>query len=181
MKKLITLLFICAFVVSFAQDTLVPDFKNQPMLLQGDKLVKLEKQTSEQKAKMKGMGYGGTSMFILLLGEFSPVTASSNPTFYIKVEDDVDPESVYYLTKVTKANSKGREIEIMRTSAFAGYGAKGKSTKKDDVACTYEKVEGNIFKFSPNAPLAAGEYAFISVAQGGAGSAQSLVFAFGVK
>lgn len=172
---------VSAFVVSFAQNTLVPDFKNQPMLLQGDKLVKLEKQTSEQKAKMKGMGYGGTSMFIYLIGQNSPVVASSTPTFYIKVEDEVDPESVYYLTKVTKANSKGREIEIMRTSAFAGYGAKGKSTKKDDVACTYEKVEGNVFKFSPNAPLEAGEYAFIAVSQGTSGSAQSLVFAFGVK
>lgn len=181
MKKLFTLLFVCAFAVSFAQNNLSPDFKNQPMLLQGEKLVKLEKQTSEQKMKAKAMGWGGASAFIFLIGESSPVAAPSNPTFYIKVDDDVDPESIYYLTKITKANSKGREIEIMRTSAFAGYGAKGKSTKKDDVACTYEKVEGNVFKFSPNAPLEAGEYAFVSVAQGGAGSAQSLVFAFHVK
>jgi hypothetical protein len=51
MKKLFTLLFVCAFTISFAQNALVPDFKNQPMLLQGEKLVKLENKLLSKKQK----------------------------------------------------------------------------------------------------------------------------------
>src|SRR5665647_1590072 len=113
MKKTTTTLFLAFFaLLSFGQLTPVPDFKNQPMALENGKLEKLEKQTVEQKVKAKAMGYGGSSSFILLLGESSPVVLSSNPTFIIKVDADVDPESVIYLRKVAKANKKGRELEM---------------------------------------------------------------------
>jgi hypothetical protein len=181
MKKILSLLMIVATVSVFAQSGLAPDFKNQPMLLQDGRLVKLEKQTSEMKTKAKAMGWGGASNFIFLSGENSPVTVPSNPVFYIKVDDDVDPETVFYLTKVTKFNKNGREIEMMRVSAFAGYGGKGKSTKEGQIACNYEKVEGTVFKFFPLEPLESGEYAFVSVSQGTTGSSQSMVYAFGVK
>jgi hypothetical protein len=177
MKKIVTTIMLASFtILTFAQLTPVPDFKNQPMALVNGKLEKLEKQTVENKTKAKGMGYGGVSSFILLLGESSPVVLSSNPTFLIKVEADVDPESVIYLRKVSKANKKGREVEMMRLSAFAGYGAKGKSVKKNDSGLDFTKVSDGVFSFTPIKPLEPGEYAFLNPAA----TQQALVFAFSV-
>lgn len=185
MKKFIITSFLALFIatLSFAQLTPIPDFKNQPMLLKDGKLEKLEKQTVEQKVKAKAMGYGGTSSFIMLTGCCSPVVLDSKPTFVIKVEDDVDPESVIYLRKVAKANKKGRELEMARVSAFAAYGAKGKSVKKNDSGLEFTKISDNVYSCVPIEPLTPGEYAFLNVSQGGAigGGSNSLVFAFGVK
>lgn len=184
MKKLLSTLFLAISfaTLSFGQLTPVPDFKNQPMLLKDGKLEKLEKQTVEQKMKAKAMGYGGTSSFILLTGCCSPVVTSSTPTFVIKVEADVDPESVIFLRKIEKANKKGREIEMSRISAFAAYGAKGKSVKKNDSGLEFTKISDGVYSFVPVAPLTPGEYAFLNVSQGGAmgGGSNSLIYAFGV-
>ncbi len=178
MKNLLTtLVFAFYTMVSYGQNALVPDFKNQPMYLSDGKLNKLEKQTVENKAKAKALGLGGASSFILLLGENSPVVLSSTPTFYIKVAEDVDPETVLFLRKVSKANRNGREVEMMRVSAFAAYGAKGKSVKKEDAALGFTKVSDGVYSFTPIQPLESGEYAFLNPNS----TEQSLVFAFGVR
>lgn len=184
MKKLIlTTLTIVGFLLVFAQQ--IPDFKNQPMLLNEDgSLSKLEKQVSEMKVKAKAMGYGGASSYINLIPANSPVSLSDNtPEFVIKVDDDIDPETVFYLTKCA-VNSKNRQIEMMRTSAFAAYGAGGKSTKKEIVALEYSKIGENVYKMTVTEALEPGEYAFVNASQGSgsAGAAGStVVFSFGVK
>lgn len=181
LKRILSIIIVAIAGLVFAQDALAPEFKNTPMLLKNGALVKLEKQTAEQKTKAKGMGYGGVSSFILLVGEKSPIRTSNKPVFYLKVDADIDPETVFYLSKVTKANSKGREVEMSRMSAFAAYGAKGKSTKADDVVCTYTKVSEGVYSLTPNNILAPGEYVFINVSQGsGQGASGSMLYAFGV-
>jgi hypothetical protein len=180
-KNAVTILTLLFTFVAFAQQQAVPDFKNSPMVIGPDgTLVKLEKKSVEIKAKAKAMGYGGVSMFLNIDGQKSPVRVGSGSTFIIKVEADVDPETVFYLTP-TKIVGKTREVEISRTSAFAAYGAKGKSVKKDDITLEFEKVTDGVYKMKPTQPLVAGtEYAFVSTAQGASGQ-QSVVFLFGTE
>jgi hypothetical protein len=159
----------------------IPDFKNQPMLLKDGQLSKLEKQTAEMKVKAKGMGYGGVSNYINLVPANSPVAMGNrSPEFVIKVEDDVDPETVFYLT-LCKTTGKNRQVEMMRMSAFAAYGAGGKSTKKDHVSLTYTKIADNVFKITVDEPLESGEYAFVNSSQGTTGGAMTVVYCFAIK
>ncbi len=158
----------------------VPDFKNSPMAVGADgNLLKLEKKSVEIKAKVKAMGYGGMSTFLNIDGKNSPVRLKPNAQFMLKVDVDTDPETVFYLTP-TKEVRNTREVEMNRTSAFAAYGAKGKSVKKDDITLEFSKVSEGVYKLVPSAPLVSGtEYAFVSAAQGASGQ-QSVVFLFGI-
>ena len=179
-KNVVAILSFLICSVAFAQQA-VPDFKNSPMAIGSDgKLIKLEKKSVEIKAKAKAMGYGGISMFLNIDGKNSDVRVSTSSSFIIKVEADVDPETVFYLTPA-KIVGKSREIEMARTSAFAAYGAKGKSVKKDDINFEFEKVTDGVFKMIPSKELAPEtEYAFVSTIQGSSGQ-QSIVFLFGTK
>jgi hypothetical protein len=185
MKKVL-ITATCLLLVGFIAlaTTQIPDFKNQPMLVKADgSLSKLEKQSAEMKSKAKGMGYGGISTFLNLIGTSSPVSINANDAkFIMKVEDEVDPETLFYLTPCA-VKGKGREVEMARASAFAGYGAKGKSTRKDDIQLEFSKVEKNVYTISiaSATPLVSGkQYAFVSSAQGTSGSA-TVVFLFGVN
>lgn len=184
MKKTLAFLAVCAsFLFVFAQQ--IPDFKNQPMYLESDgSLKKLEKQTAEMKVKAKGFGYGGTSNYINLVPANSPVVIKGDKAeFVIKVEDDVDPETIYYLAKCTETN-KNRQVEMFRTSAFAIYGAGGKSTKRNIIPLNYSKIAENVFKISVDGTLEPGEYAFVNSSQGSMGAgggSMSIVYCFGVN
>jgi hypothetical protein len=182
MKRMTTVivLVMAMFGSVIAQTTQTPDFKNSPMLIKADgSLVKLEKQNSEIKTKSKNMGYGGTSTFINIDGKNSTVRVSANATFMLKVDADVDPETVFYITPAKEVN-KTREVEMTRVSAYAAYGAKTKSVKKDDISVSFTKVADGVYKITPDAPLTPGmEYAFVNATQGSSGG-QSTVFCFGV-
>ena len=166
-------------VVLFAQDPQVPDFKNTPMILKKDgSLAKLEKQTSEIKHKAKAMGYGGTSTYLNFTDGASPVRLSTDAVFIIKVADaETDPETVFYVTKVIPHN-KTREVDLVNISAFAGYGAGGKSTKKDQIKVEYEKISPGVYRVMPKDLARNTEYAFIPVAASTTGG-NSVVFLFG--
>ena len=184
MKKTLFLFVFTAmfFGVSVNAQNLIPDFKNQPYAIStdGSSLIKLEKQTTEMKSKMKALGYGGKSDYINLIPATSPVVLKpDNLSFVIKVEDDVDPETIFYITKCA-VNKKNRQVELKRTSAFAEYGAGGRSTKKDQIGYTVEKIADNVYKIIPS-NVEAGEYAFINIAQGASGSTNSIVYSFGIK
>lgn len=157
----------------------VPDFKNAPNLLKDGKLVKLEKQNSEIKGKVNGMGWGGTSQMLTIDGGSSPVSAPADPTFVLKVDGDTDPETVFYLAQCLE-HKKVREVEVGKTSAFAGYGATGKSVKRFHVELSYEKVSDGVYKIKCKEKLESGEYAFVPNAGGAAGS-MSAVYCFSVK
>ncbi len=179
MKKLIFLLMMMPFGVLNAQN-LVPEFKNQPAAIDGDKMVKLEKVSAEVKQKINGMGYGGTSQNIQIDLPSSPVRLSSNPEFLLKVDSDTDPETVFYLAICLKAK-KVRSVEVAKTSAFAAYGATGKSAKRFHVELTYEKVGDGVYKIKVNEALKAGEeYAFVMKSSGASGQISN-VFCFGVN
>jgi hypothetical protein len=175
------LLAVVALFVAFGASAQVPvpDFKNAPSLLKDGKLVKLEKQASEVKAKVNGMGYGGTSQMVTIDGGSSPVTAPSKPEFVLKVDADADPETIFYLAKCLE-HKKVREVEVGKTSAFAGYGASGKSVKRFHIKLSYEKVSDGVYKVKVDEALEAGEYAFVPSAGGAAGSMSS-VYCFAVK
>lgn len=182
MKKII-LLFTAAVIatgslLAQAATPQIPDFKNSPMLLKSDGTIeKLEKQSSEIKMKMNP--YVGQTQFLNILGGKSPVRVRPTVNFIIKLADaETDPETVFYLTK-TIDSKKNREIDMMKVSAWAGYGAKGKSVKKDQIQLNYEKVAPGVYKITPEKLLPGQEYAFVQIAQGASG-AQSTVFLFGV-
>ncbi len=175
--------FVAAIAMFFAYaasaQVPVPDFKNQPTLLVDGKLVKLEKQSSEVKHKVQGMGYGGTTSNLHLDGGQSDVRTTTKPEFVIKVDNDVDPETLYYLTKTIKSK-KARDVEMAKQSAFAAYGAVGKSVKRFHVKLDFEKVADGVFKIKVGEPLEDGEeYAFVAVSQG-VNTGNSTVYAFGV-
>ena len=175
------LLAVVALFVAFGASAQVPvpDFKNAPALLAGGKLVKLEKQNSEVKGKVNGMGYGGTSQMVTIDGGHSPVEATGKPEFVLKVDADADPETIFYLAKCLE-HKKVREVEVGKTSAFAAYGATGKSVKRFHIKLSYEKVSDGVYKVKVDETLEAGEYAFVPNAGGAAGS-MSAVFCFAVK
>jgi hypothetical protein len=64
-------------------------------------------------------------------------------------------------------------------SAWAGYGAKGKSVKKDQVQLSFEKVQDGVYKIHAEGLVKGEEYAFVSAGQGASGG-QSTLFLFGV-
>jgi len=178
MKKIFLTLLTVVFALgtTFAQ-TQIPDFKNSPMLLKSDgSLEKLEKQSSELKTK--AVPYVGVTRFISILGSKSPVRVKANAQFIIKVDADTDPETVFYV-QASKGAGKNREIDMEKMSAWAGYGAKGKSVKKDQVALSFEKVSDGVYKITPTGLKPGTEYGFVNATQGASGG-QSTVFLFGV-
>jgi hypothetical protein len=177
-KTMMTLL--CAAIsvgVLFAQAPQVPDFKNSPMVVKKDgSLEKLEKQNSE--IKTKAVPYVGVTRFISITGSKSPVRVHQDAVFIFKIDAETDPETVFYIQK-SKGDHKNREIDMEKMSAWAGYGAKGKSVKKDQVKLNFEKVSDGVYKIRPEGLAAGNEYAFVSSTQGASGG-QSTVFLFGV-
>jgi hypothetical protein len=174
---LAAVVMLCAYAAS--AQVPVPDFKNTPTLLKDGKLVKLEKQNSEVKQKVNGMGFGGMSQNVTIDGGSSPVTAPANAEFVIKVDADADPETIFYLAKCLE-HKKVREVEVGKTSAYAAYGATGKSVKRFHEKLTFEKISDGVYKIKVAEKLEAGEYAFVPNSGGAAGS-MSAVYCFGVK
>jgi hypothetical protein len=179
MKNVILAVVAMFFAYAVSAQVPVPDFKNQPALLKDGKLVKLEKQNSEIKGKVNGMGFGGSSQMLTIDGGSSPVTASAKPEFIIKVDADADPETLFYLAKCLE-HKKVREVEVGKSSAFAAYGASGKSVKRYHEKLKFEKISDGVYKVTVDEKLEAGEYAFVPNAGGAAGS-MSAVFCFAVK
>jgi hypothetical protein len=179
MKNVIVAAMVMFFAYAATAQVPVPDFKNQPALLKDGKLEKLEKQNSEIKGKVNGMGYGGTSQMLTIDGPSSPVVASSKPEFVIKVDADADPETIFYLAKCLE-HKKVREVEVGKTSAFAGYGATGKSVKRFHEKIVFEKISDGVYKIKVDQKLEAGEYTFVPNSGGAAGS-MSAVYCFSVK
>lgn len=179
-NKLFTLLLICGQIGTLlAQDVQVPDFKNEPMLLKKDgSLGKLEKNTGEAKSKSAG-GFGGygyyggnvaTNDYITFQSVKSPVVVGTDAKFIVKLGDaEVDPESVFYLTKAV-VKKKTREIYTKK--------AMGKSLKDSYVQLNFEKIAPGVYKIIPKGLMPNTEYGFVSTA-GGAG--HTLVFLFGTN
>ena len=179
MKNVIVAVMAIFFAYAATAQVPTPDFKNQPSLLKDGKLVKLEKQNSEIKAKINGMGYGGTSQMLTIDGGSSPVSVAAKPEFVVKVDADADPETIFYLAKCLE-HKKVREVEVGKSSAFAAYGATGKSVKRNHIKISFEKISDGVYKIKVDEKLESGEYAFVPNAGGAAGS-MSAVYCFSVK
>ena len=177
-KTLLTLLTVAiGFGATFAQTQQIPDFKNSPMVLKKDgSLEKLEKQNSE--IKVKAVPYVGTTRFISITGGKSPVRVKPDATFIVKVDAETDPETIFYV-QASKGGAKNREIDMEKISNYAGYGAKGKSVKKDQVPLNFDKIQDGVYKITATGLKPGTEYGFVNTAQGASGS-QSTVFLFGV-
>lgn len=180
MKKIGSLLVMLLTVGFLVAQDAVPEFKNQPAALENGKLVKLEKISAEVKQKVNGMGWGGVSQNIQIDGPTSPVKLSNKPEFLLKVDADTDPETVFYLAKCLE--HKGvREVEVGKTSAFAAYGATGKSAKRFQIALKYTKVSDGVYKVTVDtSALEPGEYAFVMASSGAVGQ-MSNVYCFKVQ
>tara|TARA_R110002020_G_scaffold29423_1_gene92733 strand:+ start:302 stop:847 length:546 start_codon:yes stop_codon:yes gene_type:complete len=181
MKKIIlSILLGSASLFALAQDYQKPEFKNQPMLYSDGQLSKLEVQTAEIKVKVKALGYGGSQQEISVPGGKSPIVASNEPSFVIWVDEGVDPESLIVLTK-TEFSSKKRNIPMLKISALAAFGARGKSMSDEyHVNFDIEKVEEGVYKITPSGPLESNmEYAFYNPA--GTEASQLKIYLFGVR
>ena len=181
MKKLIlSFLFVSTAFFTMAQDFPKPEFKNQPMLYSDGQLSKLEVQTAEIKMKVKALGYGGAQQEISVTGGKSSVVAPQETSFLIWVEEGIDPESLIVLTK-TDFNSKKRNIPMLKVSALAAFGARGKSMSDEyHVNFDIEKVDEGVYKITPSGPLEFGmEYAFYNPA--GTEAQQMKIYLFGVR
>jgi hypothetical protein len=140
----------------------------------------LEIQTAEIKIKVKALGYGGSQQEISVPGGKSPVVASQEPTFIIWVDEGVDPEALIVLTK-TEFSSKKRNIPMLKISALAAFGARGKSMSDEyHVNFDIKKVDEGVYQISPSGPLETGmEYAFYNPQ--GTEAKQIKIFLFGVR
>lgn len=160
---------------TFAQETKVPDFKNTPVLVNGDgSLTKLEKLTGEKKSKTAGgpwgAAYGGAAAnmdYMTFDGVGSAVKVDPSAQFMVKLDEDVDPESVFKLTTVVvNKKNKNREVYTKKSG--------GKSVQDSFVTLSYEKVSPGVYKITTPGLTAATEYAFIQ-------ESSSTVYLFGTK
>ncbi|MCB0657841.1 MAG: hypothetical protein KDC57_16965 [Saprospiraceae bacterium] len=179
-KIIISTLFVLSVMVANSQKPVKPEFKNEPMFFEDGKLIKLETQTAEIKVRAKALGYGGSQMEISVPGGSSPILVSDNPTFYIWVDEGVDPETILILTKTIFSKNK-RNVPMMRVSAFAGYGARGKSMAgKYHVPYEIEKMQNGVYKITPSSELEKDmEYAFYNPEK--TNSQQIKIFLFGTE
>ena len=177
MKNVIVATIAMFFAYAATAQVPVPDFKNQPMLLKDGKLVKLEKQSAEIKNQRHGYSFGASVTSDLHLdGAKSDVRTGAKPEFVIKVDAEVDPETLFYLA-VTLPAKKGRDIELSKQAVIGN----GKSVKRFHLKLNYEKVSDGVYKITVGEPLEDGEeYAFVNSAQGSLNGSNTTTYAFGV-
>ncbi len=173
--KMIAVALMATTMTAFAQNPQIPDFKNTPMLVNGDgSLTKLEKLTGEKKSKTAGgpwgAAYGGAAAnmdYMVFDQPTSSVKVDPKSAFIVKLDEDVDPESVFKLTSVVvNKKNKNREVYTKKSG--------GKSVQDSFVTLSYEKVAAGVYKITPAALQPATEYAFIT-------ESSSTVFLFGTK
>ena len=177
MKNVILTAMAIFFAYGASAQLPVPDFKNQPMLLRDGKLEKLEKQSAEIKNQRHGYSFGASVTSDLHLdGAKSNVRTGTKPEFMIKVDAEVDPETVFYLA-VTLPAKNGRDVELSKQAVVGN----GKSVKRFHLKLNYEKVSDGVYKITMGEPLEDGEeYAFVNSAQGSMNGSNTTTFAFGV-
>lgn len=177
MKKfaMLMLAVMATVGVTLAQEVKAPDFKNTPMLINSDgSLTKLEKLTGEKKSKTAGgpwgTAYGGAAAnmdYMTFDGVSSAVKAEPKSQFVIKLDEDVDPESVFKLTSViVNKKNKNREVYTKKSG--------GKSVQDSFVTLSYEKVSPGLYKITTTGLTSGTEYAFVQ-------ETSSTVFLFSVN
>lgn len=154
MKKLL-IICLLAFVAhaSIAQDA-IPEFKNKVMLATKDQgLTNLDMTTLSRGSKGK-MGKG--SIFLKAEGEHASVlnNAATANDFIIKIEPEVDPESIV-TCYIFEIDNKSR---ILVTGEVTRSGSKDVTIPT--VKLNFKKVQDGVYRISPAKPLVTGEYIF---------------------
>lgn len=135
----------------------------------------LEKGTASLSAKMKLMGFSGTSTYYDLGGETSPVRISINDSlsFIINTGGGSIPELTLYKT----TNSKGKRSA--KVSTVQGLVPKKGEKNSDAIIFAATQLKNGIYEIKPSIKLDKGEYLFCSKITISAASVE--VFAFAIE
>lgn len=154
MKKLIiSCLLAVAVQVTMAQDA-IPEFKNKVMMASKEQgLSNLDMTTLSRGSKGK-MGKG--TIFLKAEGEHASTiyNATTANDFIVKIEPEVDPESLITLY-IFEIDNKSR---ILVTGEVTRSGSKDITIPTAKL--NFKKVQDGVYRISPAKPLAAGEYIF---------------------
>jgi hypothetical protein len=161
----------------------VPEFKNTINQVDTTQKVlkNLEKANAEVDLKVKGLGYGGSELYLKISGSESSVTLQpSQATFVVKLPDlDTDPSTYVDLYKFDSDKDR-RRVKI------ASRKLTGKTRNVDipNVDLSFAKISAGCYLITISETLKKGNYGFILdiSSTGGFGSKQSTtVFAFDIK
>jgi len=188
MKTLSIAILLLLTIKSFSQEEVIPkiDYDNQPYYLKSDgSLSKLERAEGAMAAKLKGMGIGGSEMFIKVFNGTSNVRFSKNnlPVFYVKLSTSEDPETIIKLSKASQVEKKHRSF-LLRKQGLTG---NVKSNQENNIRLNITKLTDEIFKIEIAQNIEIGEYSFMpfksidlqgSVAY--SATASQILFCFGI-
>ena len=163
MKKIIIssiLSFVFAISI-MAQSIPDPEFSSQVYILQEDDTYKnLEKTDAQIDIKIKGLGYGGSEIYLSVFTPKSKLRFKSKdlPKLIIKIEDNIDPSE---LVSLSMANIKRKRRSFLQSSmTFSG---KARSINSSYIKLDFKKVRDSIYEIILPANIQLGEYAFMPI------------------
>lgn len=160
-----------AFVL--AQDYQVPEFKNEPMMINSDGSPgRLEITAGDAKAASTGAGWTGPANmeYVIFPGAHSTVKTGTDTRFIIKLTDaEVDPDGLLFLCKAII--HKNTRI-VYTTKSYESY------SKDMFIDCNFEKLSPGVYKLTPKALKPDTEYGFVFRKNA---SARAAVFMFGTN
>jgi hypothetical protein len=160
-------LLSCLLILYISQPLIAQDIKHTPeteyiglfaALDSSGKLIDLERQTPEDKIKVKAMGFGGGEGFIQMKGETSPVRfkALQKIEFVVRVSSQqIDPVSIIQFFRME--SKKGvRRLSISKVGIMA-VGSKS-TVNQNAISFNAAKYGESSFRIVPASLLLPGEY-----------------------
>ena len=170
MKKYILMmpLLILNVYATFSQGQQLPDFKNEPMLVNKDgSVAKLEKAKSvSSTANIHGTSvdpldnpYAASTMYINCVETKSAVRADTSTKFIVKLDEETDPETIFFLTRARVVKNT-RVFYTYKTGTYA-------KRQERQIPIEFKRIAPGVYKIIPAHLEPASEYAFIAQFDGG--------------
>jgi hypothetical protein len=161
-------LFSCLLILFMSQSLIAQETKYVPeteyiglfaaLDSSSGKLIDLERQTPEDKIKIKAMGFGGGEGFIQMKGETSPIRfkALQKIEFVVRVSSQqIDPISIIQFFRME--SKKGvRRLSISKVGVMA-VGSKS-TANQNAISFNAAKYGESSFRIVPASLLLPGEY-----------------------
>lgn len=161
----------------FAQTFSDPEFSSRPYFLDADSTLKnLERADAQYEQKLKAMGYGGMEIYysVFILKSDVRFSKSTLPKLIIKVEGNIDPSELFYLSK---SAVKTDRRSFLQGSMDILFGGKARDVSNTYINLEFKKIRDGIFEVILPSDIQPGEYAFIPM---GAPASKIKISCFGI-
>lgn len=151
---------------STAQASAEPEYRDQYVAVQHDRLVPLEREKAltDTQNRRNFVITPSTRIFQSIPQPASPIRVSPSTHFLVRMETgDRDPQTLIHLQPL-KSTKKDREITKMtyKESLIPFGGVKHDRAADDSIAVTIQKFGTGSLEIIPRSPLPPGEYAFVN-------------------